>query len=480
MIKITTTKKADDEVPDRYVRLILTKNKPSYHCLVETADGKLEFHIGKGKEKVMTARRFITLIRSIIQLAKQQEIKSLAMSLTDFSFKHLPYDQVWIISTIAENISLAAYDFTRYKTDQSRQTTSLNEVLICGDLNARARAGFKRGLTVAEYVNLARNIANTSASEMTPGALGQAAIKATRGTNAKVTILGEATIKKLKMGALYAVGQGSRNETKLIIIEYYGASRPVAKKSNRTKANSRQRPLVLVGKGITYDSGGLNVKPPRGMYDMHLDMSGGSSVIAAVACAAKLKLKKNIIGLVPAAENAVSDKAMRAGDILTSLSGKTIEVLHTDAEGRLVLADALTYADKFNPRAILDVATLTGASLVALGQHASAIMTTNEKLRKQLETWGEESGDYVWPLPLWDEYKEYMKSTRADLANIASNFSKFGGTISGGIFLSHFAPNCPWAHIDIAPRMDAISSDKLAKGSTGEPVRLLVKFLAEY
>ena len=145
-----------------------------------------------------------------------------------------------------------------------------------------------------------------------------------------------------------------------------------------------------------------------------------------------------------------------------------------------MLADALTYANKFNPRAILDVATLTGAALVALGQHASAIMTTNDKLRKQLETWGEESGDYVWPLPLWDEYKEYMKSTRADLANIASNFSKFGGTISGGIFLSYFAPDCPWAHIDIAPRMDAIASDKLAKGSTGEPVRLLVKFLAEY
>ena len=203
--------------------------------------------------------------------------------------------------------------------------------------------------------------------------------------------------------------------------------------------------------------------------------------MAAFACAVKLGLKKNIVALIPAAENAVSDRAMRAGDIIKSHSGKTIEVLHTDAEGRLVLADGLSYATKYNPRVILDAATLTGASLVALGQHASAILTEDQALSDTLRELGEESGDYVWPLPLWDEYKSPLTKTRADVVNILPNFSKFGGTIEGAAFLSFFAPkNVPWAHIDIAPRMDANSTDRLVKGSTGEPVRLLVKFLEQY
>jgi leucyl aminopeptidase len=210
-------------------------------------------------------------------------------------------------------------------------------------------------------------------------------------------------------------------------------------------------------------------------------MAGGSAVIATIAAIAKLGLKKNVVALVPAAENAVSDTAMRAGDIITSMSGKTIEVMHTDAEGRMVLADALTYAERFKPKCIIDVATLTGAALVALGQHTSAIMTKDTKLQEQLQQSGENTGDYMWPLPLWSEYRQYLKSSRADLANISPSFSKFGGAIEGGTFLSYFAPkNIPWAHIDIAPRMSSIPSDKLAKGATGEPVRMLVNFIKEY
>ena len=214
---------------------------------------------------------------------------------------------------------------------------------------------------------------------------------------------------------------------------------------------------------------------------MHMDMSGGSAVLAALAAAAKLGVKKNIIALVPSAENAISDTAMRAGDIVTAMNGKTIEILHTDAEGRMVLADALTYSERYSPRVILDVATLTGAALAALGQHASAIMTKDTELETTLRTLGEESGDLVWPLPLWDEYKQHIKSHRADISNIATNFSRYGGSIEGGTFLSYFVPkNVPWAHLDIAPRMDSIPSDKLAKGSTGEPIRLLVSFLEQY
>ncbi len=217
------------------------------------------------------------------------------------------------------------------------------------------------------------------------------------------------------------------------------------------------------------------------MHDMHLDMSGGAAVVGALTAIAKLGLKKNVIGLIPAAENAVSDRAMRAGDIVTAMNGKTVEILHTDAEGRLALADAMTFSERYNPGTIIDIATLTGAALVALGQQASAFMTTDEALEATVRELGEVTGDLMWPLPLWDEYQGSLKSNRADLTNIAHNFSRFGGTIEGGAFLKNFAPkNTPWVHIDMAPRMDAIASDKLAKGATGEPVRFLVQFAKQY
>jgi leucyl aminopeptidase len=384
------------------------------------------------------------------------------------------HSESWVASTIAENILLADYDFTKYKTAKPSKN-ALKEILVTGVESKEAKAGFSRGEIVGTYTNKARDIANTSAADLTPTEFGNEAKKLATGTNMKVTVLGEKEIKKLKMGALLAVGQGTKSETKFIIAEYWGAGKPSGKNIPDSK-----KPIVLIGKGITYDTGGLNVKPSGHMHDMHLDMSGGSSLLGAIACAAKLGLKKNIVALVPTAENAISDDAMRAGDIVTSMSRQTIEVLHTDAEGRMVLADALTYSERYNAKAIIDVATLTGAALAALGQHASAIMTKNEELSKTLCTLGETSGDLVWPLPLWDEYKQYIKSHRADLSNIATNFSRFGGSIEGGTFLSFFAPkNVPWVHIDIAPRMESIASDKLAKGSTGEPVRLLVAFLEQ-
>jgi leucyl aminopeptidase len=211
-------------------------------------------------------------------------------------------------------------------------------------------------------------------------------------------------------------------------------------------------------------------------------MSGGAAVIGTMCAITKLGLKKNVVAFIPAAENAISADSMRAGDIVTSMSGKTVEILHTDAEGRLILADAMTYAEKhYTPSVMIDVATLTGASLIALGQYTSAVLTKNKKLRQTLIKLGEDTGDLMWPLPLWNEYKPSLKSNRADLSNIATDFSRFGGCIEGGTFLSFFAPKkTPWAHIDIAPRMESIPSDKLAKGATGEPVRLLVKFVEQY
>ncbi len=473
MLKITTLKKELKDAPAKYCRLVFTDDAKTWHRLVETTDDVLEYRVGVGKWDKVDARAFRTLIRSVVQSVKAHGIEHLAISFPHKTFPKLEeYGEEWLASTLVENLLLAHYEFTKYKSKPDPKKP-LSEILLCGEIGAEAKKGLVRGQIVGGYVNKARDIANTPASDMTPTDLGEAALQLAKGTKMTVKVLDQKEVKKLKMGALLAVGQGTKSETKFIVAEYWGAGKATGKKIPEDK-----QPVVLVGKGITYDTGGLNVKPTGAMHDMHLDMSGGSTVLASIACAAKLGLKKNIVALVPAAENAISDDAMRAGDIVTSMSGKTIEVLHTDAEGRMILADGLTYAERYSPRAIIDVATLTGAALVALGQHASAILTTDKTLRNSLEEAGEQSGDYVWPLPLWDEYKQYLKSNRADVSNISTTFARWGGTIEGATFLSFFAPkDVPWAHVDIAPRMESIASDKLAKGSTGEPVRMLVKYL---
>lgn len=475
-MKISVSKKNIEDTPKKYVRLVVTKDAKNWHRLVETADGTLEYRMGAGKWEDMTPRKFITFVRSIVQAAKSHQIEHLAIQLSKSWFPKLEeaYGETWVVSTIVENIELAAYEFKKYKTSTSHKK-KLEEVLLCGGLNKKAQVGFDRGLIVGAYVNKARDIANTPGDDMSPGALADAAKELAKGTKVQVKVLEPKQIQK-ELPALWAVGKGADDLPRFIVMEYYGAGKPA-----KTEKKKEKQPIVLVGKGITYDTGGLNVKPSGFMHDMHMDMSGGSSVMAAIACAAKLGVKKNIIAIIPAAENAVSEKSMRAGDIINSHAGKTIEVLHTDAEGRLVLADGLSYAKQYNPRVILDTATLTGAALVALGQHASAILTEDNELAATLMEYGEETGDYVWPLPLWDEYKAPLTKTRADVVNIMPNFSKFAGTIEGAAFLSFFAPkNVPWCHIDIAPRMNASPTDKLTKGSTGEPVRLLVKFIESY
>ncbi len=449
--------------------VVITEEQAGTHRFVERADEIIEYRHGAGKWADVTPRQFRTLLRSVVQALKGHKVTSAAINLDRAAFPQLKqYDEQWFASTIAENVSLAAYDFTMYKSKPETKH-ALADIYVYGLTSPELKTGFARGLIVADYTNRARDIANTHGDDLTPKALAAAAKKIAIGSGVTVKVLGATEIKKQKLNLVHAVGKGSHNEPQFIIMEHKGSK------------NKNEAPLVLIGKGITYDTGGLNVKPSGAMHDMHMDMSGGSSVMAAIVAAAKLGVKKNIIALIPAAENAISSQSMRAGDIVTAHSGTTVEILHTDAEGRLVLADALSYCTKFKPRAIVDVATLTGAALVALGQHASAVLTRNQDLETTLRTLGEESGDLVWPLPLWDEYKSPLKSSRADISNIATNFSKYGGAIEGGMFLDAFAPkNVPFAHLDIAPRMESIASDKLAKGSTGEPVRLLIKWLERY
>ncbi len=474
--KISLSSKSLDVIDKKYCRITFTEEPLQQQRFVQQKDGGLVYRVGVGKWSQVSLRQFRTIIRHLVQVLKSQRITHIVIDSSIFSFPAVQsMDEQWQMSTLVENILLANYEFTLYKT-KTKDYTGIKEILLTGVTTKNATTGMSRGLIVGTAVNEARDIANTHGDDMTPASFATTAKKIAKGTSVTVSVLNRAKIRQEKLNLLHAVGKGSHNEEQFIIMEYWGKKKPTTNKITAT-----DQPLVLIGKGITYDTGGLNVKPAGHMHDMHMDMSGGSSVMTAIIAAAKLGIKKNIIALIPTAENAISSHSMRAGDIVTAHNGTTVEILHTDAEGRLVLADALSYSTRYQPRAIIDVATLTGAALVALGQHASAIMTTDTAFETTLRELGEDTGDLLWPLPLWDEYQSSIKSTRADIANIASNFSKFAGAIEGGIFLTHFAPkNVPWAHIDIAPRMDSIPSDKLAKGSTGEPVRLLIKWLETY
>jgi len=292
---------------------------------------------------------------------------------------------------------------------------------------------------------------------------------AREGKKIKVKILHRADIQKERMGGLLGVAKGSDEEPKFIILEYFGGSK-------------KEKPIVFVGKGVTFDTGGLNLKPTSSISDMHLDMSGGAAVIYTLVIAAKLGIKKNIVGLVPAVENMPSGSSYRPGDILRGMSGKTIEVLNTDAEGRVILSDGLTYAKKYNPRLVVDVATLTGAALVAVGQKASVIMTKDEEIERLSMKLAEESGEYLWPLPLWDEYEDDVRGNFADVANDFPTRGSYGGAINGGMFLYQFAKEikAPWLHIDMAPRMTSTNGDYLAKGAAGAPIRFLIKLIEAY
>lgn len=317
--KITLATKDVSSLDTKYTRIVFTEDTVSTHRFVETAALHTEYRQGLGKWSEVTPRTFRTMLRSVVQSLKAHKVEYATIQLDRNSFPKLHmYDEAWFTSTIVENLSLAAYDYTVYKSKPDTKQ-SLKEIALCEQNSVAAKTGFKRGKIVAEYVNIARDIANTHGDDLTPKALGTAAEKLAAGTKVSVTVLGLKEIQKLKMNLVAAVGKGSHNEPQFILMEYWGSK------------NKKEAPLVLIGKGITYDTGGLNVKPSGAMHDMHMDMSGGSAVMAAVVAASKLGLQKNIIALIPAAENAISSRSMRAGDIVTSMSGTTVEILHTDA-----------------------------------------------------------------------------------------------------------------------------------------------------
>ncbi len=416
-------------------------------------------------KKNLNRRKLILLLRKIIFISKSTKVKKISLDVKALADLKIAEDANLGV-LIGENFEMANFEFVKYKTPPKKGWNFVTDVVLYGEISEGLKKGLKKGQIIGLEVNKCRELANTSGADMTPQKLAEAAKKLASETKTKITVFGQKEIKKLKMGGILGVSRGSKESPRFIIVEYNGAP--------------SGQPIVLIGKGVTFDTGGLNVKTGDSMNEMHMDMSGGAAVIHAIAAAAKLGIKKNIIGLIPAVENMPSGESYRPGDILKSMSGKTIEIGNTDAEGRVILADAITYAKKYNPKIVIDVATLTGAAIAALGFQASAIFSKDESVIKKCIESGESSGDYVWPLPLWDEYEEEVRGTFGDVVN--SSKSRYGGAINGAMFLYQFAKDlkCPWLHIDIAPRMTSVEGENLTKGAAGAPVRLLIKILETF
>ncbi len=362
----------------------------------------------------------------------------------------------------AEAVGLSLYRVPaiRSKRDRSEpRLKSFGHAVPDRDHKADAERGLAHGLGIAAGTALTRDLANLPANVCTPGYLAQQARElAKRYKSVRAQVLDERELKRLKMGSFLSVTAGTDEPAKLIVLRYSGGRKGEA-------------PVVLVGKGVTFDSGGISLKQPPGMDEMKFDMTGAASVFGAVKAAAEIGLKKNVVGLVPACENMPSGRATKPGDIVTSMSGQTIEVINTDAEGRLILCDALTYSRRFKPEVVVDVATLTGACVVALGAHISAVMSNDDDLADELEEAGRRSEDRCWRMPLAEEYHDQLKSNFADFANACG---RDGGAITAACFLAKFTDGLRWAHLDIAGTAYLTGSQK---GSTGRPVPLLVDFL---
>ena len=433
------------------------------------------------KKEKMNLRKLFLLVRKMIVSAKNTKTKKISFNFNDFKFSSIKLTDEELGEIIGSQLDFANYEFNEYKTPPKEGFSLIEEIFILG-VSKETQKAILKGDVIADEVNKTRTLSNIPGGDMTPQILARKAKEAVRNLPVKVTVLSEKEMERLNMRAILSVGRGSDEESKFIIMEYWGLSR---QKSGWNK--KEEKPIVLVGKGVTFDTGGINLKPSSSLVGMNMDMSGGAAVIHSIALVAKMKLKKNMIGLIPAVENMASGKSYHPGDVIRSMSGYTIEILNTDAEGRVILADTLTYAKKYNPEVVIDVATLTGAAAVALGERASAIFTDDDKLARNLEETGEKTGDYVWRLPMWEEYENEIKGTFGDFTNIHNKDSRYGGAIYGAIFLHQFIKGkagggkaSKWAHIDIAPRMTSVAGENLASGAIGTPVRLLYKFIEQY
>ena len=426
-----------------------------------TSSGRLLL-VGCGKEKGLDGSRYRKIVANAINKLKLTGVTEAVSYLSELTVKNR--DDYWKLRQFVEISRSALYKFNQFKSKNKQPKIKLNKlVLMVADRKdvATGERAVSDGTAIANGVALARDLANLPANICTPSYLADQAKKLGKSQKSvKVTVLNEAAMEKLGMGSLLSVSQGSRQPAKLISMEYKGGKKD-------------EKPFVLVGKGVTFDTGGISIKPSAAMDEMKYDMCGAASVIGAIKAVSEMGLPINVVGVVPTVENMPGGEATRPGDIYTSMSGQTIEVLNTDAEGRLILCDALTYSEKFNPATVIDIATLTGACVIALGKHASGLLSNNDPLAKDILDAGENTGDRAWQLPLWDEYQHQIDSPFADMANIGG---REAGTITAACFLSRFTKKFKWAHLDIAGTAWLTGKNK---GATGRPVPLLVQYLID-
>jgi leucyl aminopeptidase len=417
--------------------------------------------VGLGKAAEFNDRAYAEAVRAAVKGAGSGT-RELAIAATDWEVKER--DGAWYARTLAIAAREVAFrsDELKSKRDDN-QAVPARVALALAEAGAQraASAGLAEGAAIANGMDLAKRLGNLPGNVCTPRYLGEQAVKLAREFKLGVEVMDERKIEKLGMGSFLSVGRGSDQPPRLIVLKYQGAAKGAA-------------PYVLVGKGITFDSGGISIKPSANMDEMKFDMCGAAAVFGTLRALAELKAKINVIGIVPACENLPSGRANKPGDIVKSMSGQTIEILNTDAEGRLILCDALTYAERFKPAAVVDIATLTGACVVALGNVNSGLFATDDRLADDLARAGKTMLDPAWRLPLDDDYQEQLKSNFADMANIGTPGN--AGAVIAACFLSRYAKAYPWAHLDIA---GTAWKSGAAKGATGRPVPLLTKFLLE-
>jgi leucyl aminopeptidase len=415
---------------------------------------------GLGSSKNFSRKTFRKALSAAVAALARTRITSAAFAVNRPSFKDL--DDYYFGRVLAEIVGSALYRTNDLKSGKKPKTPALETVLagpVRGTGATAARKGLTHGAAVAAAAKVQRDLGNLPGNVCTPSYLAdQAKALAKAYSSIKVTVLDEAGIRKEKMGCFLAVTQGSAEPPRFIVIEYKGPKAPKA-------------PIVLVGKGITFDTGGISLKDPPAMDEMKYDMSGSAAVIASLTLAAELRLPLNVVGLIASCENMPGSKAVKPGDIVTSASGQTVEILNTDAEGRLVLCDALHYARRYEPAAIVDIATLTGACVIALGSHHAGCMSNDDALARELVTAGQRADDRCWHMPLTEEYADQLKSNFADFANIGG---REGGAITAAAFLGKFTQGLKWAHLDVAGVAYVGGANK---GSTGRPTPLLADFL---
>ena len=424
--------------------------------------------VGLGKQGELNDKGYRkAVIASVKALAKTgaNDVASFLAEVDVLNADDKKHDAEWKIAQMAEAVNDALYrcDVMKGKKDKADKATTKGisklEIHVAEqDDNQAAKLALKQGIALSSGVSFAKDLGNLAPNICTPTYLAEQALAMAKTHGLKVQVLEREDMKKLGMGSFLGVAQGSAQPPKLIVLEHL-------------QGKKDQKPVVLVGKGITFDTGGISLKPGAEMDEMKYDMCGAASVLGTFKAIAEMDLPLNVIGVIPSCENMPDADAIRPGDVLTSMSGQTIEVLNTDAEGRLILCDALTYAEKFEPSAVVDIATLTGACVIALGHHASGLFSNQDRLAKELLSAGEASLDRAWHMPLWEEYQPQLDSNFADIANIGG---RAGGSITAACFLSRFTKKYHWAHLDIAGT--AWKSGK-EKGATGRPVPLLTAFL---